>query len=350
MNRKTKNKTTTIRLVVSVFFVLLQLTHISVANATSITVLEMISLTNSSRIAEGLPVLLISEKLSKAAEEKASDMFANQYFEHNSPQGKTPWDFIKAAGFEYKYAGENLAMDFVSASSAHQALMESSLHRANIISFNYREIGIAVREGIFEGNKSIIIVEEFGTPLEKQKIVQTKSRPIIEETIAQKAEEINKKIIEDLENSKSEESKIADNNISNNVEEGEVLNGIIENEQIIEDLKKTESVLSDERTQDSFQKTKLESLVFANYQNFWKSGSKIKEDNSSEILADNIFSEKLVLQSVRDSKLFRPRGQRIEESKSFKNYVDNSLLMILALSYAALNVFVVYKLFFVLLI
>ncbi len=137
------------------------------AIAADITAQRMIELTNESRKDSGLLPLKINDKLTAAAAAKVDDMFKFQYFDHNSPSGLTPWHWIKSAGYDYLYAGENLAIDFVTAEGTHMALMRSITHRDNILKPNYVEIGVAVKKGIFEGNESIIIVEQFGAPLEK---------------------------------------------------------------------------------------------------------------------------------------------------------------------------------------
>ena len=130
-----------------------------------ITTAKMFTLTNQSREEKELSVLIVNQKLTSAAEAKANDMFKHQYFDHNSPSGVTPWDWIKAAEYDYRYAGENLAIDFITAEGAHKALMASDSHRENILNQNYTEVGIAIKEDIFEESSSIIIVMEFGSPL-----------------------------------------------------------------------------------------------------------------------------------------------------------------------------------------
>lgn len=189
---KTKNKNKTkIKSAVFLFFALAQMGQADISSGSSIIAQDMLELTNGSRIEAGLAPLAINEKLAMAAREKADDMFKSQYFDHNNPSGKTPWDFIKSAGYEYGYAGENLAIDFISASGAHKALMESSSHRDNILNMNYTEIGIAVKEDIFEGNKSIIIVEEFASPLYIEKTSDYNLNENIELILEEKTSEIN---------------------------------------------------------------------------------------------------------------------------------------------------------------
>ncbi len=174
-------------------------------NNPQITAAKMLSLTNQSRKENGLPALIVNQKLTNAAEAKTDDMFKYQYFDHNSPNGVTPWDWIKVAGYDYRYAGENLAIDFVTTDGAHKALMASDSHRENILNSNYTEVGISVKENIFEGSKSIIIVMEFGTPL-KVKMAHTSSGNINEDI----------KVPDDVKSDSNE------NNISsgiNNIEE-----------------------------------------------------------------------------------------------------------------------------------
>jgi hypothetical protein len=163
-----KDGKSVIKWIIAASFVFALVSCSQIAIAAEITARKMIELTNESREKSELPPLTINGKLTAAAEAKADDMFRFQYFDHNSPSGVTPWHWIKSAGYDYIYAGENLAIDFVTAEGTHMALMRSITHRDNILKPNYTEIGIAVKRGIFNGNESIIIVEEFGAPMKKE--------------------------------------------------------------------------------------------------------------------------------------------------------------------------------------
>lgn len=122
--------------------------------------------TNSARTENGgLHALTLNARLSAAAEAKIDDMFAKQYFEHDSPSGVGPGDLADAAGYLYISVGENLALgNFENDQVLVQAWMDSPGHRANIVG-NYDEIGIAVRRGTFEGRTTWLAVQEFGRPL-----------------------------------------------------------------------------------------------------------------------------------------------------------------------------------------
>jgi len=62
--------------------------------------------------------------------------------------------------------GENLALgDFGSDQGVVIAWMNSPGHRANILNAHYKEIGVAVGKGMYDGNETWLAVQSFGTPL-----------------------------------------------------------------------------------------------------------------------------------------------------------------------------------------
>lgn len=131
--------------------------------AFDITTENIIKITNESRNAAAKSLLAENEKLSLAAEAKAGDMIANDYFSHTSPAGVTPWKWIESENYNYDFAGENLAMDFRSVEAMEKAWMESPTHRANILNDKYKEMGVAVKEGSVNGHETILAVVMFGS-------------------------------------------------------------------------------------------------------------------------------------------------------------------------------------------
>lgn len=132
------------------------------AQASTITPTNIINLTNQERAAAGLNRLNTNSKLSSAALAKANNMFEEQYWDHFGPNGETPWQFIRGAGYYYVYAGENLAKGFSTAEGVHEAWMASTSHRANIMSGKYKDIGVAVVEGVLLGKRTTLVVQMFG--------------------------------------------------------------------------------------------------------------------------------------------------------------------------------------------
>lgn len=125
---------------------------------------ELLDLTNENRIEKGLSPLISNTQLNIAAEKKAEDMFAKNYWAHNSPDGTTPWVFITEAGYNYVYAGENLARGFNNAGDVVSAWMASTAgHRENILSPKYEDIGFAVKSGSLNGEETFVVVQEFGS-------------------------------------------------------------------------------------------------------------------------------------------------------------------------------------------
>ena len=125
---------------------------------------SLVDLTNQTRINFGLPSLAMSDKLQAAAQLKLADMFEQDYFDHVSPWGKSPWHFLEEVGYPYAKAGENLAMDYVDLTEAHDAWMQSPSHRKLILSPEYQEIGIAYQKGKIDGKDSILVVALFADP------------------------------------------------------------------------------------------------------------------------------------------------------------------------------------------
>lgn len=136
------------------------------AISSHLSVSGVVEETNKHRAQQGLLPLSIDSELQLAAERKLDDMFAQQYFAHESPDGLQPADVISAAGYEYLVVGENLALgNYKDDATLVQAWMDSPGHRANILSQKFSEIGVAVKKAEYEGREVWMAVQEFGTPL-----------------------------------------------------------------------------------------------------------------------------------------------------------------------------------------
>ncbi len=130
--------------------------------ATDIHVEQLLSDTNAKRQEAGLGSVTLNAQLSSAAAAKAADMFAKNYWAHNSPTGATPWEFISGAGYKYTVAGENLAKNFSTSQGVVDAWMASPSHKANLLKPSYKEIGFAVVNGVLNGEETTLVVQMFG--------------------------------------------------------------------------------------------------------------------------------------------------------------------------------------------
>jgi uncharacterized protein YkwD len=117
----------------------------------------MLDLVNQERTSRGLVALEMDDSLKQVARAHADDMFRRGYFAHNTPEGVDPFQRMNAAGIVFGLAGENLALA-PSLQIAHEGLMNSPGHRANILNEGFRKVGIGVLDGGVYGK---MFVQEF---------------------------------------------------------------------------------------------------------------------------------------------------------------------------------------------
>jgi hypothetical protein len=153
-----------ISLVAGITLAFFAFSHIALAS--EINKDSIINLVNQSRTENNVQTLDENQVLDEAAQKKLDDMIKNNYFAHTSPSGITPWHWFDESGYDYKYAGENLALGFSSVENEHKAWMDSPTHKKNILNPNYKEIGVAVGKGIIDNNLVILAVQEFGSRAE----------------------------------------------------------------------------------------------------------------------------------------------------------------------------------------
>jgi hypothetical protein len=160
MYRKNKNNPNNIYIAVLALIFVFSFSHLVFAS--EITESNVLRLVNEARNRSNLAPLVENEKLDSAAKDKLNDMVKNKYFAHTSPAGISPWFWFGKNNYDYKFAGENLAISFLTAENQQKAWMESPTHRKNILNPDYEEIGIAVGAGDISGETSIVVVQEFG--------------------------------------------------------------------------------------------------------------------------------------------------------------------------------------------
>lgn len=171
MIKKNLNKTRYLRILTAVVAVLILAVIISPVlrnniseSLSAIYASVLVNLTNQNRALAHVDELKVSPVLEKAAQMKADDMAKRGYFSHNTPEGQTPWYWFALAGYKYKVAGENLAVNFENSEDVETAWMNSPGHFMNIMNPKYTEIGIATSTGTYKGRPAVFVVELFGTP------------------------------------------------------------------------------------------------------------------------------------------------------------------------------------------
>lgn len=119
------------------------------------------SLANADRDAYALEALEVDPLLAQAAQAKADDMAAKSYFAHVAPDGRTFRSHLDDVGYQYSYAGENLAVDFEESVDVERAWMNSPTHRANILKAEYTHVGYGVAKGMYQGREVTFVAQFF---------------------------------------------------------------------------------------------------------------------------------------------------------------------------------------------
>jgi hypothetical protein len=132
------------------------------AYAVNITPVDLLAQTNQQRVANGLSALRLDSRLNNSAQLKAQNMFSEDYWAHVSPSGIQPWYWFNQTGYNYSYAGENLAKDFDTTSGTITGWMNSPGHRANILNANYTDVGFSVMNGTLQGEQTTLVVAHYG--------------------------------------------------------------------------------------------------------------------------------------------------------------------------------------------
>jgi len=135
------------------------------AFAAEITRDNVLQAMNTYRAEQGLPPLKFDARLQKATDDRMRDMEELEYWAHESPDGRSPFSWLRAESYDFSFAGENLACGFETNEVLVQSWMESPGHRDNIMSPEYTECGITIIDGSTRGRaagKSVVVM--FGRP------------------------------------------------------------------------------------------------------------------------------------------------------------------------------------------
>ena len=131
------------------------------ADSNEITVENVIALMNVYRAEQNLPPLREDPRLTQAARDRVRHMEELAYWNHQAPDGMSPFVWLAARDYPYQAAGENLASGFETAGLLVQSWMESHGHRQNILGDKFEDCGVAIIEGATTGpatGKSVVVL------------------------------------------------------------------------------------------------------------------------------------------------------------------------------------------------
>lgn len=104
----------------------------------------LVELMNVARANNGINPLKYDHKVAKVAKNHSADMNKNNYFDHYSSNGSSPFDRIQKAGLKFSAAGENLGFNFPTIFEAHNGLINSKAHRDNIFNKSFAQAGVGI--------------------------------------------------------------------------------------------------------------------------------------------------------------------------------------------------------------
>jgi len=81
-------------------------------------------------------------KLEQAGLNHSQDMLDNDFFEHTSSDGRNLTDRLNEVGYNYSYAGENIAYGYTTENAVINGWLNSQGHCANIMNPNFTEMGV----------------------------------------------------------------------------------------------------------------------------------------------------------------------------------------------------------------
>lgn len=102
-----------------------------------------------------VPALRWDEKLKRAAQLHADDMYYGRYFSHTGADGSSFSDRITRAGYRWQSAGENIAKGQPTARAVVHAWSNSKGHCRNLMNPEFKDMGV--------GKTGPYWVQDFGT-------------------------------------------------------------------------------------------------------------------------------------------------------------------------------------------
>lgn len=116
------------------------------------------AMVNAERAKAGCQPLQADKRLITSARGHSQDMASRNYFSHNTPEGRNPFQRMADAGYP-RSAGENIAAGQRTPQAVMNSWMNSAGHRANILNCGYKAIGVGVANG---GSFGIYWTQNFG--------------------------------------------------------------------------------------------------------------------------------------------------------------------------------------------
>jgi uncharacterized protein YkwD len=121
---------------------------------------ELMDLVNAERKKHDLAPLRPNPTLFRVAREHSANMARQGKMAHVL-DGKNPYERVKASGYKYRFAGENVGRGDVPLAEVVQGWMDSKVHRDNILRKEFTETGLGA---VSDGKELVYYTQVFATP------------------------------------------------------------------------------------------------------------------------------------------------------------------------------------------
>src|SRR5205807_7773469 len=112
----------------------------------------------------GLPPLQRDDELDAVAEAHSKEMARLRTFAHVLPTDGSLTDRLHGRGYAYRSAGENIGLS-EDAATAHEAIVGSPAHLANLLDPRHRRLGLGAARGPSpDGTEAVYLTEVLTAP------------------------------------------------------------------------------------------------------------------------------------------------------------------------------------------
>ncbi|MGM0853916.1 MAG: cell wall-binding repeat-containing protein [Bacillota bacterium] len=122
---------------------------------------QILDQANALRARHLIAPLQADSEAREVARAHSKDMAERNFFSHDNPDGLSSFQRMDQAGISYSSAGENIAAGQFNAIAAHDAWVNSSGHRKNLLSPLFKKLGVGVH---FGGEYGVYYTQDFYTP------------------------------------------------------------------------------------------------------------------------------------------------------------------------------------------
>jgi len=125
---------------------------------------QTFDIASAERVRHGLQPFTWDDDARTSSRAHSKDMAVRDFFEHENPDGDSPFDRMEAVGIDYRSAAENIAAGYGDPFHVHAGWMNSAGHRKNMLNPSLERLGVGVYVG---GEYGYYYTQNFYTPMDR---------------------------------------------------------------------------------------------------------------------------------------------------------------------------------------